>query len=120
MKTVYTNLELANALENGEKHLLLKGAVAKTFLAKRKKKRWCKITGGILAVGGLIAAIPTGGASLAATAVGLTVGTVTITATEILAIFGGATLFSVGTISALKGRKIKYKVGPDGVYMDIE
>lgn len=84
METDYTNLELAQALENGEKHLLLKGEVAKTFLAKRKKKRWCKIAGGILAVGGLIAAIPTGGASLAATAVGLTVGTVTITATEIL------------------------------------
>ena len=114
METVYTNLELAQALEKGEKHLLLKGEAAKTFLAKKKKKRWAKIAGGILAVGGLIAAIPTGGASLAATAVDLTVGTVTITATEILAIFGGATVFSIGTISALKGKKIKYKVWPDG------
>lgn len=120
MKIVYTNHELAQALENGEKHLLLKGEVAKTFITKRKNNRWRKIAAGTVAVGGVIAAVPTGGASLAATAVGLTAGPVTITAAEILAIFGGATLFSVGTISALKGKKAKYKVGTDGINMYVD
>lgn len=103
MKTVSTKSELENAIRQGEKHFLLKGDLAKQIIKKKQRSKAAKIAGGVLAVGGIIAAIPTGGASLGATAMGLTVGTITISAAELAAIFGGSTLL----VSALKGRKIK-------------
>lgn len=83
---------------------LLKGDLAKQIIKKKQRSKAAKIAGGVLAVGGIIAAIPTGGASLGATAMGLTVGTITISAAaEFAVIFAGSTLL----VSALKGRKIK-------------
>lgn len=103
MKTVSTKKELENAIIQGEKHFLLKGDLAKQIIKKKQRSKAAKIGSGILAGIGVLAAIPTGGASLGATAIGLTMGTLTVTAAELAIIFGGSTL----VISALKGRKIK-------------
>lgn len=103
MKTVSTKKELEKAIIQGEKHFLLKGDLAKQIIKKKQRSKAAKIGAGILAGVGVLAAIPTCGASLGATAIGLTMGTLTVTAAELAIIFGGSTL----VISALKGRKIK-------------
>lgn len=105
MKTVSTKKELEKAIIQGEKHFLLKGDLAKQIIKKKQRSKAAKIGGGILAGVGVLAAIPTGGASLGVTAMGLTIGTVTMSAAELAIIFGGSTL----VISALKGRDIKLR-----------
>lgn len=89
----------------GEKHFLLKGEIAKQIIKKKQRSKAAKIAGGVLAGVGVLTAIPTGGASLGVTAMGLTIGTITMSAAELAIIFGGSTL----VISALKGRNIKLR-----------
>lgn len=64
-----------------------------------------KIGGAAFAVGGILAAIPTAGASLGATAIGLTIGTFTISAAELAILFGGSAVI----LAILKGRGVKLK-----------
>ncbi len=117
MKTVSTKEELESAISQGEKHIMLKGELARKIIKKKQRNKALKIGGGILVIGGILAAIPTGGTSLTATAMGLTVGAVTISAAELAIIFGGSTVI----IAVLKGRKVKLRhIGKDGtVEMEI-
>jgi hypothetical protein len=114
MVQVYSKKELQKAIANNEKSILVCGAYAqemKTKYQRRKKnKKGNLIAGGALALAGLVAMPFTGGASGAATAVGagmmgLTIGTVTLTAAE-LAIIAG---FGLGVIGVVKGFKVSFK-----------
>ena len=118
MKTVYTKEELTRAINNGEKHILAKGSIADTLQSKNRRKTAAKVGGIALALGGIIAAPFTGGASLLGLgAAGLTVGTLTITTSE-LAILCGT---SVALYGIHKNRQLKMKYNCDGsVEIDVE
>lgn len=121
MKTVSTKAELEQALKAGETHLMLKGELSKAVSKKKSRSKAAKIGGAVLAVGGVLAAIPTGGASLGATAFGLTIGTVTITAAELAILLGGSTIGSAVILAILKGRRVKLKkVDPQGNAWEME
>ena len=103
MKTVYTKEELAEALKKGET-ALVKGSLAseirEKFEKRKKVRKSTAIAGGAIAVAGIVAAPFTGGTSLAGTAVGLgamglTIGTITISIGE-LALLLGAALVAYG------------------------
>lgn len=81
---------MRRALEAGERTIIAKGELAQEIRKISKRKKGAKIGGGLLAVGGLLAAPFTGGTSLAATAAGLTIGSLTISALELAIIVGGA------------------------------
>ena len=96
MKTVYTKEQLEETLKKGET-ALVKGSLASEICEKYKtRKKVCKstaIAGGAIAVAGLVAAPFTGGTSLAGTAVGLgamglTIGTITISIGELALLLG--------------------------------
>ena len=98
MKTVYTKEELAETLKKGET-ALVKGSLASEIrekLEKRKKvRKSTAIAGATIAVAGVVAAPFTGGTSLAGTAVGLgamglTLGTITISIGELALLLGAA------------------------------
>ena len=121
MKHVYNVAQFESAISQGETNLVLHGDIADKIIKeaneKRKKKKRAVIAGGALAVGGLLAAPFTGGASLVGTAAGLTIGGITITAAELAIIFAGSALL----ISALKGRNIKVKaIDQQGHTVEIE
>ena len=109
MKTVYTKEELAETLKKGET-ALVKGSLASEIrekLEKRKKvRKSTAIAGATIAVAGVVAAPFTGGTSLAGTAVGLgamglTLGTITISIGE-LALLLGAALAAYGIYRGCK------------------
>ena len=109
MKTVYTKEELAETLKKGET-ALVKGSLAseirKKYKTRKKVLKSTAITGGAIAVAGLVAAPFTGGTSLAGTAVGLvamglTIGTITISIGE-LALLLGAGLAAYGIYKKCK------------------
>lgn len=109
MITVYTKNDLQKALKAKEKHIVVKGELAKTIKAKAKRKKIVRNVGiGTIAAGLVaIAAAPlTGGASIATgiAAVGLTGGGVTISTAELAIIIGGA----LGLAGLLKGYNIKF------------
>ncbi len=108
-KTVYTKDEMRRALADGEKSIIAKGELAREIRNSSKRRKGAKIGGGILAVGGLLAAPFTGGTSLAATAAGLTLGSLTISVAELAIIVGGA----VAITGIVKGCK-KITFNPDG------
>ena len=87
MKTVYTKEELAETLKKGET-ALVKGSLAseirKKYETRKKVRKSTAITGGAIAVAGLVAAPFTGGTSLVGTAVGL--GAMGLTGTFIISI----------------------------------
>ena len=96
MKTVYTKEQLEETLKKGET-ALVKGSLASEICEKYKtRKKVCKstaIAGGAIAVAGIVAAPFTGGTSLAGTAVGLgamglTIGTITISIGELALLLG--------------------------------
>ena len=96
MKTVYTKEQLEETLKKGET-ALVKGSLASEICEKYKtRKKVCKstaIAGGAMAVAGIVAAPFTGGTSLAGTAVGLgamglTIGTITISIGELALLLG--------------------------------
>ena len=103
IKTVYTKEELAETLKKGET-ALVKGSLAseirKKYETRKKVRKSTAITGGAIAVAGLVAAPFTGGTSLVGSAValgamGLTIGTITISIGE-LALWLGASLAAYG------------------------
>ena len=111
MRTVYTQNELEEAIKAYEEKILCKGEIARQFAKKKKRKRAARIGvgGALIAIGG-IAAIPlTGGASLlgtlGATAVGLTVGSITISAAELAILLGGI----VALTGIVSGGKVTFK-----------
>ena len=71
MKTVYTKEQLEETLKKGEK-ALVKGSLAseirKKYETRKKVRKSTAITGGAIAVAGLVAAPFTGGTSLVGTA----------------------------------------------------
>lgn len=109
MRTVYTQNELEETIKAHEEKILCKGEIARQFAKKKKRKRAARIGGVLIAIGG-IAAIPlTGGASLlgtlGATAVGLTVGPITISAAELAILLGGV----VALTGIVSGGKVTFK-----------
>lgn len=114
MVQVYSKKELQKAIANNEKSILVCGAYAQEMKTKyqrhKKAKKGSLIAGGALALAGLVAIPFTGGVSGAATAtgigmMGLTIGTVTLTAAE-LAIIAG---FGLGVIGVVKGFNVSFK-----------
>ena len=110
MITVTTQHELEQAILNREPKILCKGEAAQPFLKRRKRKRAATIGGAALAVLGAIAIPFTGGVSTGLIAMGLTIGTVTITTAE-LAIICGTVIVAMGI---LKGGKVTFKTASDG------
>ena len=107
MVTVYTKEELEQALRAKESHIRIKGELAEVIKKKVKRQKTAKKIGiGTAAIGAaaLIAAPLTGGASLiaGATAMGLTVGTVTITVAE-LGLTVGTVTITVAELAILVG-----------------
>ena len=110
MKTVYTKEQLAETLKKGET-ALVKGSLAseirKKYETRKKLSKGAVIVGGAIAVAGVVAAPFTGGTSLAGTAaglgaMGLTIGAVTISTTELALILG------VVVYGIKKGAKMKF------------
>ena len=112
MITINNRRDLEQALKRKESHIIIVGSLADEILekakSKQKKKKVAKVASAAAIVGGIVAAPFTAGTSLAATAAGLTVGTLTITAAELAIIIGGA----VAICGLLKGYNIK--IFPDG------
>ena len=106
MVTVYTKEEFNAALKNREDKILVQGELAKTMRKKSKVKKRAKIGGVVLLISGIIAIPFTGGASasILATGMALTVGTVTISALELLILCG----FALGVIGLLSGAKVTF------------
>lgn len=99
MVTVRTKQELEVAMKNKAASIRIEGPYAKTFAnAVRSRKRKTNVAVGVGAlalIGGVAAAPFTGGASLAGSAaglaaMGLTIGTVTISTAELAMILGFA------------------------------
>ena len=114
MKTVYTKEQLEETLKKGET-ALVKGSLAseirKKYETRKKVRKSTAITGGAIAIAGLVAAPFTGGTSLVGTAVGLgaiglTIGTITISIGE-LALLLGAALAAYGIY---KNCKVKFNM----------
>ena len=114
IKTVYTKEELAETLKKGET-ALVKGSLAseirKKYETRKKVRKSTAIAGGAIAVAGLVAAPFTGGTSLVGTAaglgaMGLTIGTITISIGE-LALLSGAALAAYGIY---KNCKVKFNM----------
>ena len=98
MKTVYTKEQLEETLKKVET-ALVKGSLAseirKKYETKIKVRKRTRIAGGAIAVAGLVAAPFTGGTSLVGSAValgamGLTLGTITISIGELALLLGAA------------------------------
>lgn len=99
METVRSKQELEIAMKNKAASIRIEGPYAKTFAnAVRSRKRKTKVAVGVGAlalIGGVAAAPFTGGASLAGSAaglaaMGLTIGTITISTAELAMILGFA------------------------------
>lgn len=99
MRTVYNKKELKNALKAGEKHILCKGEIARTFIRRRKMRKGATVAGILAGVGCFAAAPFTFGSSLGIgagfIATGLTAGSLTMSAGE-LAIICGTFLAALG------------------------
>lgn len=118
--TVTTKNELDEALKNKNvNRIRVEGPLANEMRAKAKKqkiiRRGSLIAGSLITAGALIAAPFTAGTSLIAgaaglTATALTVGTVTMTATELAMLIGGG--LGLATLAMKHGYKIKFN--PDG------
>ena len=91
-KTVYSTSELEEAIKAGETKLLLKGEIAEMIRKRKARKKRTLIGGLALAAAGLAALPFTMGAStpLLIGGLGLTIGTVTISAAELAILVGGS------------------------------
>ena len=92
LKVVYTTKELEEAIKAGETKLLAKGELAEKIRNQKKRKNRRLIGGLALAAAGLVALPFTWGAStpLLLGGLGLTIGTVTISAAELALLVGGS------------------------------
>lgn len=88
MKHIFNETQLENALNSGEREVILHGEIAEKFARQVKAKRRAKTGGILLAIGGIIAAPLTGGLSLPGAIAGITVGTISMSTAE-LAILAG-------------------------------
>ena len=120
MITERSKQELEVALKNKTASVRIEGPYAKTFanaVRSRRRKAKVAIGFGALAVIGCLAAAPfTGGASLAgivmgATAMGLTIGTVTISTAELAMILGFA--------AYALNKKYTIKIGDGDKYVEM-
>lgn len=116
MITVTTQQELEQAIFNREPKILCKGEAAKPFLKKRKRKRFAIIGGAALTILGAVAIPFTGGASTGIIAMGLTIGTVTISTAELAIICGTV----IATAGILKGGKVNFKVNAKDGSIEVE
>ena len=95
MNTIITTKdEFKSALKRKERRILVGGDLAKKFKRRKQMSVAAKVGGGLLIAASAIAIPFTGGASTAgmvagAGMIGLTVGVVTISATELAIIVGG-------------------------------
>ncbi len=111
MRIVYTQNELEEAIKAHEEKILCKGEIARQLAKKKKRKRAARIGvgGALIAIGSIVAIPLTGGTSLLGTlgaaAVGLTVGTITISAAELAILLGGV----VALTGIVSGGKVTFK-----------
>ena len=125
MITVKTKDELEQAIkDNKGESIRVEGPYAKALAKKirsKKKIRKVAIAGGALAlIGGVVAAPFTGGTSLAGSAAGVvamgaTIGTITLTTTELAMILGVGGLLGGYAIS----KDYKIKVGKGDSYLEL-
>ncbi len=120
MVVVRTKEELQEAIKNKVDSIRIEGPyagiVAQKIRSRKKVKKVAIGVGTLALVGGVIAAPFTGGASLAgsvagATAMGLTVGTITISTAELAMILG----FAAYVIN----KKYKIKIGKEDEYIEM-
>lgn len=120
MVTVRTKQELEVAMKNKAASIRIEGPYAKTFAnAVRSRKRKTNVAVGVGAlalIGGVAAAPFTGGASLAGSAaglaaMGLTIGTVTISTAELAMILGFA--------AYALNKKYTIKIGDGDKYVEM-
>lgn len=107
---VYTTTELEEAIKAGETKLLAKGELAGKIRKRKERKRRSLIGGLALFLVGLVALPFTWGAStpLLLGGLGLTIGSVTISAAELAILVGG----SIAIIGLCKDYTITFN--PDG------
>ena len=120
MIVVRTKEELQEAIKNKVDSIRIEGPyagiVAQKIRSRKKVKKVAIGVGTLALIGGVIAAPFTGGASLAgsvagATAMGLTVGTITISTAELAMILG----FAAYVIN----KKYKIKIGKEDEYIEM-
>ena len=120
MVVVRTKEELQEAIKNKVDSIRIEGPyagiVAQKIRSRKKVKKVAIGVGTLALIGGVIAAPFTGGASLAgsvagATAMGLTVGTITISTAELAMIHG----FAAYVIN----KKYKIKIGKEDEYIEM-
>ena len=120
MVVVRTKEELREAIKNKVDSIRIEGPyagiVAQKIRSRKKVKKVAIGVGTLALIGGVIAAPFTGGASLAgsvagATAMGLTVGTITISTAELAMILG----FAAYVIN----KKYKIKIGKEDEYIEM-
>lgn len=120
MVVVRTKEELQEAIKNKVDSIRIEGPyagiVAQKIRSRKKVKKVAIGVGTLALIGGVIAAPFTGGASLAgsvagATAMGLTVGTITISTAELAMILG----FAAYVIN----KKYKIKIGKEDEYIEM-
>lgn len=100
MKIVKTMSELEAAIKANERMIRAEGKIAEQIIKAKKRNKAATIGGAAAIAAGVVLAPFTGGASLMGAAAGtaLTVGTITITATELAIICG----FTMGMTALLK------------------
>lgn len=113
MREVTSKTELQEALKARETRIIVSGDLAVRMRKATKVKKAGKIGGLVLVVGGIIAIPFTAGASSGVVAAGLaatalTVGTVTISATELAILCG----LALGLAGIRSGAEVTYN--PDG------
>lgn len=120
MVVVRTKDELQEAIKNKVDSIRIEGPyagiVAQKIRSRKKVKKMAMGVGALALVGGVVAAPFTGGVSLAgsvagATAMGLTVGTITISTAELAMILG----FAAYVIN----KKYKIKIGKEDEYIEM-
>lgn len=120
MVVVRTKDELQEAIKNKVDSIRIEGPyagiVAQKIRSRKKVKKMAMGVGALALVGGVVAAPFTGGVSLAgsvagATAMGLTVGTITISTAELAMILG----FAAYAIN----KKYKIKIGKEDEYIEM-
>ena len=120
--TVYTKSELKEAMKSGIGTIICKGDLAKKIIKQANNRKLLKsglISSGIVIAAGIMLAPLTGGTSLigsaAAAGAAITVGSVTVTTTELIILCG----FTLGMAAMIKDyKKITFKDGSVTIQKD--